>query len=496
MNDSQIEKEFSMRRSSCGLVCGVMFMALASGVRGEVKPNALFSDNAVLQQGAKVPVWGSAAEGEKVAITFDGQTETAVAKDGKWMVHLKPHKAGGPFTMTIKGANTVTITNVLVGEVWICSGQSNMAFRKGKLKDSASEDYPKLRMFTVAMKSDLKPQADVTGSWVECTTTTVGGFSAVGYFFGRDIHKATGLPVGMIHSSVGGTPAESWTSLSGLEKEPSLRRYVEQAGKDGKRSVAVLFNGMIAPLIPYAIKGAIWYQGESNNGRAFEYRTLFPCMIADWRAKWGIGDFPFFFVQIAPFNGMTPEIREAQLLTWKKTPNTAMAVITDVGEAGNIHPVKKEPVGVRLALAARALVYGEKMEYSGPEYDSMRIDQNRVILSFKHVGSGLVAKDGPLKGFTIAGADKKFVDAKAEINGDTVVVSNDQVAAPVVVRYGWANVPDVNFWNKEGLPASPFRTDPESMTQDSPTVKGTKTAKSPKAAKPAKAKDAPATKGK
>jgi len=533
------------------LISLVTALAFASSARAEVKPNALFSDNAVLQQNASVPVWGTAKEGEKVTVTLDGQAETTVAKGGKWMVRLKPHKAGGPFTLTIAGENTVTVNNVLVGEVWVCSGQSNMAFGFAGCANAATEtplaNYPKLRRFYVNNGGALTPQTELQkGEWVECSPATVGGFSAVGYFFGRDIHKATGAPVGMIHSSVGGTPAQAWTSLAGLEKDPELHGYVEavrkmeadrdaaaakypqelaafpaklkeweetvekpyqQALKDWKSETekskaagkplppmpkpatpkpwppalpglvnaragfpATLFNGKIAPLIPYAIKGVIWYQGESNSGAGKEYRTLFLRMISDWREKWGEGDFPFLFVQIAPCNRMMPELREAQFLTWKKTPNTAMAVTTDVGEANDIHPKQKEPVGARLALAARALAYGEKIEYSGPEYDSFKVDQNRVVLSFKHVGGGLVAKDGPLKGFTIAGPPPPpsrgavhpsiFVPAKAEIKGDTVVVSSDQVPLPVAVRYGWTDVPDGNLWNKEGLPASPFRTDP------------------------------------
>jgi sialate O-acetylesterase len=523
--------------------------AVAAIAEAEVKPNALFSDNAVLQQNADIPVWGTAREGEKITVTFDGQTEKTVAKGGKWMVHLKPHKAGGPFTMTIAGENTITINNVLVGEVWVCSGQSNMAFTFGGILNPKAEaltaNYPKLRMFTVARRYALKPQTEVAGAWVECSPTTVAGFSAVGYFFGRDILKATGVPVGMINSSVGGTAAELWTSLPGLEQEPALRGQVEAVQKalpnfearapkypqemaayqvklkewddqvgqayteslkvwtaENKKNIAAgkpllpkpqprvpkpippkepvgkaptaLFNGMIAPLLPYAIKGTIWYQGEGNSVKPFEYRTLFPRLIADWRKQWGGGEFPFLFVQIAPHQDMTPEIREAQLLTWKKTPNTAMAVITDAGDAGNIHPKQKEPVGARLALAARALAYGEKIEYSGPEYDSMKIDQSRAIIRFQHVGSGLVARDGRLKGFTIAGVDKKFVEAKAEIQGATVVVSSDQVSVPAVVRYGWANVPEGNLWNQEGLPASPFRTDPESLTQDAPAPRKAK----------------------
>jgi sialate O-acetylesterase len=533
-----------MNIKSTFVILGVC--TLAASVRAEVKPNALFSDNAVLQQGANIPVWGTAKEGENVTVTFDGQTETAVAKDGKWNVYLKPHKAGGPFTMTIAGENAIVINNVLVGEVWVCSGQSNMAFdflgASTALVERPRADYPKIRMFKVRSSGAFTPQADLLGNWEECSPKTVDGFSAVGYFFARDLHKAKGFPVGMIHSSVGGTAAELWTSLSGLQKEPSLHGYVDtfslalknyQGGAEkyaqeqddyqarltkwsategkaygaalnawkaankaneaeGKpaapmptpavpkpkppvdpvgKKPTVLFNGKIAPLIPYAIKGVIWYQGESNNQKPFEYRTLFPRLIADWREKWGQGDFPFLFVQIAPYKFDIPELREAQFLTWKKTANTAMAVTVDVGDAENIHPRQKEPVGQRLALAARALAYGEKIEYSGPEYEAVKFQGNRAILTFKHVGDGLVAKDGPLKGFTIAGADQKFVAAKAEIQGDTVVVSADQVSSPVAVRYGFVNVPDGNLWNQAGLPASTFRTDPESLTQDAPATK-------------------------
>ena len=512
--------------------------AFSCAALAEVKPNPLFTDGAVLQQGIEVPVWGTGSEGEKVTVSFDGAQASTVAKDGKWMVRLKPHKAGGPFTMSIAGENTITVNNVLVGEVWVCSGQSNMAFRFSSAANAAQEapnaKYPKFRMFTVPNKTSVEPVSEAPGSWVECSPETVKAFSAVGYFFGRDIHKATGNPVGMIHTSWGGTPAQSWTSLSGLEKDKELEGYVakikevtaaypeasarypqqlaeyqallkqwnEEVGaaynetlktwaaenskakaagrpetpkpqpskrqpnnpalpEGGPGTPTVLYNGMIAPLLPYAIKGAIWYQGESNAGRAAEYRTLFPRMIADWREKWNQGEFPFFFVQIAPYKGQPPEIREAQLLSWKKTPNTAMAVITDVGEAGDIHPKQKEPVGARLALAARALTYGEKIEYSGPIFEALKIAQGKAIISFTHVGSGLMAKDGALKGFLIAGADKKLVEAKAQIKDNTVVVSSDQVPAPVAVRYGWSNVPDVNLYNKEGLPASPFRTDVE-----------------------------------
>jgi sialate O-acetylesterase len=467
-----------------------LFLVVALLVAGAVshaavKPHNLFTDNAVLQQGMPVPVWGMASDGEKVTVTFDGQKVSTVAKDGQWTVVLRPLKANAtPQTMTIVGENTVELKNILVGEVWICGGQSNMSFGLGAATEGAAAiaaaNDPQLRLFTVPRGGKAEPQRDVVGNWSECTSATVPGFTAVGYFFGRDLRQAEKVPVGLINSNVGGTPAEKWISRQALEANPKLHELIngqqkavtkaagkklslkpQSPGNPAANGSTSLYNAMIAPLQPFAIKGAIWYQGESNNGRAKQYQTLFPAMIKCWRDAWGQGEFPFLFVQIAPHNKMSPEIREAQLISWQKTPKTAMVVITDYGDAGNIHPKHKEPVGVRLALAARAIAYGEKIEYSGPVYQSMKINGDKAILNFTHVGSGLEAKGGELKGFTIAGGDKKFVDAKARIDGDTVVVSSEGVAHPVAVRYGWANVPDVNLFNKEGLPATPFRSDVE-----------------------------------
>lgn len=513
--------------------------ALASApLRADVKPNPLFTDGAVLQRGQAVPVWGTARDGEKVTVEVGTQKVSTTAANGSWSVSLKPLKEGGPLTMKITGDNTVTVNNLLVGEVWVCSGQSNMEWTFSRAHNAKEEGpkatYPKIRMFTVTKKVSAKPVTEPVGKWVECAPETVGSFSAVGYFFARDLYQKLGVPVGMIHTSWGGTPAQAWTSIEGFGSDPELKGYAdgakallasyeanapgypaklaeyqaakktwdESVGKAYNESVnawnaataaakaanqplppkpspsspppsqpanpdgssgtpTALYNGMVAPIIPYAIKGAIWYQGESNAGQSKQYRTLFPAMIADWRTKWKQGDFPFFFVQIAPFNGQPPEIREAQLLTLAKSKNTAMAVTTDVGNATDIHPTQKEPVGQRLALAARALTYGEKIEYSGPLYASMKAQGDKVELSFTHTGGGLVAKDGELKGFTVAGDDKKFVPAKATIKGDKIIVSAEGVNKPAAVRYGWANVPDVNLFNKEGLPASPFRTDVE-----------------------------------
>ncbi|HTE17786.1 MAG TPA: sialate O-acetylesterase, partial [Armatimonadota bacterium] len=375
---------------------------------------------------------------------------------------------------------------------------------------------PQMRLFTVPRIATDEPLAQVPGQWQESGPASVPEFSAVAYHFGRELRKALGVPVGLISTNYGGTPAEAWTRRGVLEADPTLRtildnhdkarrgysaarvqhnlalsahsRAVEQAKAAGQAPPPAprapgnpaqsaqrptgLYNAMIAPLIPYAIRGAIWYQGESNAGQAYQYRTLFPAMIENWREDWGQGDFPFLFVQLAPFMKITPEpgesawaeLREAQYLTTRTVPNTAMAVITDVGDEADIHPKQKEPVGRRLALAARALVYGQDVEYSGPEYHRMKREGNKVILSFKHVGRGLKSEGGLLRGFAIAGADRKWVNAQAEIRGDKVVVWSHQVAEPVAVRYGWANFPTGNLWNADGLPASPFRTDDFPLT--------------------------------
>ena len=516
----------------------LLAVLLTATSHAEVKPNPLFSDGAVLQRGQKIPVWGTARDGEKVTVEFQGQKTSTTADGGKWSVHLDPLTAGGPFTMTITGDNTVSIKDLLVGEVWIASGQSNMNLTLTQTPYLAEEavkaKYPQIRTFKVPVTPVVKPLAEAKGKWMNCSPETLKDFSAVGYFFAREIHQKLGVPVGLIHSALGATPAQAWTSTEALQSEPQLRHYsedikgrlanyeaaaaaypailaehqaklaqwTETTGKlheqelaawnevaekakasgqeppprprpatrrppdpvppDGRSTdPAVLYNGMIHPLIPYGVKGVLWYQGESNAKQAGEYLTLFPTMIQDWRARWKQGDFPFLYVQVAPYGGMPPEIREAQFLSLGKVKNAAMTVTTDVGDAADIHPRNKQPVGQRLALAARALAYGEKIEYSGPLYESMKVENGKIILHFRHTGSGLVAKDGPLKGFTIAGKDKTFVPAKAEIQGNTVVVSADGIADPIAVRYGWDNVPDVNLFNLEGLPASPFRTDVE-----------------------------------
>jgi sialate O-acetylesterase len=618
----------------------------------------IFSDNMVLQRNQSIPVWGWADAKEKITVQFNKQTKTiSTGKDGKWLLKLDPETEGGPYQLIIKGKNNITIADVLVGEVWVCSGQSNMEMPIagwGKIKnyqeEIAAADYPQIRQFLVTKAVSAKPKDDVPGGdWKPCSPATAGDFTAVGYFFARELYKKLHIPIGLINTSWGGTMVETWISRGAFEnsdefksmiagmpatdlelltkqKTATLQKNIEalqgtfvnhenaehwkdenfddshwpkmklpgvwegqkmgledldglvwfrktiivddvDAGKSaiielgkiddsddtyvngtrvggmknkyndnrsynigagilktGKNVIAVrvedtgggggifgdvsdmklsignktqpldgdwqfriemavtggnnaspnsmptlLYNAMLSPLIPYGIKGAIWYQGETNAGRAFQYRKSFPLMITDWRKHWGEGDFPFYFVQLASFNagngtsehGSTwAELREAQSLTLS-LPNTGMAVTTDIGEAADIHPKNKQDVGKRLAAVALANVYAHVQEYSGPVYQSMKIDGNKIILSFSHAG-GLMAKDkyGYIKGFEVAGSDQKFHYAKAYTEGDKIVVSSEDVAAPVAVRYAWADEAlEANLFNKDGFPASSFRTD-------------------------------------
>jgi sialate O-acetylesterase len=457
-----------MNRQIIGRIVGgfVLGLFLVASARAAMQPHALFSDNAVLQQKVKVPVWGTTDQAEKVTVSIAGQDVSAMPKDGKWRVELAPLAAGGPHVLTIvQGASRIELKNVMVGEVWICGGQSNMQWAlkqsTGGSEAIATAGNEKIRLFTVPRRGTDKPEANVVGNWSVAAPDTVGDFSGVGYFFGRDLQKQLAVPVGLIASNVGGTAAEQWMSAESIESNPDLKDMSKPQG------ASTLYNAMIAPLAPYAIAGAIWYQGESNAGRAHQYRKLLPAMIKNWRDTFRQGDFPFLIVQIAPYEAIVrepsdsvwAEIRDSQLFVSQTVPKTALAVITDVGDEKDIHPQRKEPVGVRLSLAARAVAYGEKIEYSGPLYDSLAVNGDKAELHFKHIGSGLVAKGGPLTGFTIAGEDRKFHAADAKIDGDTIVVSSDKVAKPVAVRYGWAAYPVVNLWNKEDLPASPFRTD-------------------------------------
>lgn len=483
---------------------------------GNIKLPPLVGDNMVLQRNLKTPVWGWATAGAVVEITFHNKQYSATADaSGKWMVRLDALTAGGPYDMTIQGdGSTLTIKNILIGDVWICSGQSNMVLDFNNAgakalyaKDIESSANDQIRQLIVNRVISDQPAASFTSNgWKMAAPQTLNAFSAAAYFFARDLYEQYHIPIGLINASWGGTKAEAWTSEEALTAFPQFGKEIQMlhdtAQVNAKRAATAkriadwkekarmgdtpsfpmpgpynpqdmatsIYNGMIAPLIPYAFKGVIWYQGEQNAGRGREYRTLFPNMIKDWRSRWQLGDFPFIFQQLvnykaavkAPGESQWAELREAQFMTLSNTPNTAMAVGIDIGDAITIHPVDKKDVGLRLALAARQLVYKEKkLVASGPLYRSVKQKGNTLVISFNNTGSGLMSKDGqPLKYFAIAGEDKKFVWAEAVIKGNTIVVSAPAVSNPVAVRYAWADNPEgVNLFNKEGLPASPFRTD-------------------------------------
>jgi sialate O-acetylesterase len=460
------------------LFVALMLASFPSASCAAVEPAALFSDNAVLQQGVPVPVWGTAADGERVTVEFAGQKVSTTARGGKWAVRLRPLVAGGPFAMIVAGENRVQINNVLVGEVWICSGQSNMAFTLSKASNAAeaiaASADPQLRLLTVPRAHGDTPLDDIDARWQVCGPETAPEFSAVGYFFGRDLRRALGVPVGLINASYGGTMAQGWMRKEVVEADPDLTAAFKTNPANAPPRPSQpgrLYNSMIHPLIPYAIKGVIWYQGEANRTDAYRYRKVFPALIRNWRDDWKQGQFPFLFVQIAPFGPRPdkpeqqnlPELRESQLLTSETVPNTAMVVITDYGHP-TIHPTCKEPVGDRLALAARAIAYNQDVAYRGPALVDVRFKAGRAVLSFTDTCGGLVAKGGDLTGFIIAGQDRKFYPARASIVGAKVVVSSPDVPSPAAVRYGWSAYPEVNLFNKAGLPASPFRTDSFPLT--------------------------------
>jgi sialate O-acetylesterase len=657
-------------------LCAALLLVAAAALQVQAQGDArvehpflsqMFTSNMVLQRNMKDPIWGWTDPGKEVTVSIDGKTVKATADaQGKWLAKIGPFPAGGPYKLTVSGPQTVELDNVLVGDVWVCSGQSNMEMGIGNVNNAQQEiadaNYPQIRLYTVEKTVATKPRTDLGkddhnlyGQWSVCTPQTVAtggwnGFSAVGYFFGRELYNQLNVPIGLIHTSWGGTIAEAWTSgpalrplkdfdgaIDQLEKanaeqspveqdhgkamaawyvknDPGIRdrwdgdaydatgwqtmnlptaweqagipelakfdgivwfrkeftlpagaeqkdlklhlgpiddddttwvngvqvgaiegyninrTYTVHAGalKPGRNVIAVrvldtggaggiwgkpeqmsleipgepsislagpwlyrigidltkasalpvainnnpniptvLYNGMVAPLIPFGIKGAIWYQGESNAGRAYQYRKLLPAMISDWRSRWGEGDFPFYIVQLAnwqalqtqPGDDQWAELREAQSMTAKDVPHSGIAVIVDIGDAADIHPKDKQDVGKRLALNALAKDYGRKIEYSGPVYKSMKVEGDKIVLSFDHVDRGLVAKGEKPEGFAIAGDDKKWVWGDAKIVGNTVVVSSPQVSKPVAVRYAWHINPICNLYNKAGLPASPFRTD-------------------------------------
>ena len=486
-----------------------LVLALAVGAlsaRADVSLPAIFSDHMVLQSDVRVPVWGSASPGEKITVDFAGQSvATTAASDGTWQVaftRLAPSPTAR--SLTIKGNNTITIQDVLVGEVWLGSGQSNMAMTVNRAKNYEAEkvaaNFPLIRHFKEESPNADSPQSTSKGRWVLCTPDSVGTFSAALYFFGRALHPTLSVPVGLINSSVGGTPIEAWIAAdvqknskeiqaaiaalppapltadaalnpptaapktAATEKQKNAQKTAKATKATASRSTTGgLFNGKIAPLIPYAIRGILWYQGEANTtpAKASLYEHQLALLVRDWRTRWGT-ELPFAWVQLPNFVGAGrdwPIVREAMLKTLA-LPQTGMAITIDVGEANDIHPKDKQTVGHRLAQWALGSVYAQKVAAtSGPLPAGHEIRGREMILRFRHAEGGLVAKGGPLTGFVVAGADRTWAPAQARLVGNTVVISAPDVAAPVAARHAWENFPTCNLYNGAGLPASPFRTD-------------------------------------
>ena len=510
-----------MRSSPHLLVSLLAFGSLGAlpATRADISLPAVFGAHMVLQRDQPIPVWGRADAGEKVTVELGSiRAETVTATDGSWRVDLPAQPAGGPCTLVVQGKNHLRFDDVLLGDVWLCSGQSNMTLRVDKARDARSEiaaaKFPAIRLFSVTRTVADSPQLTCKGEWTACSPESVGAFSAVGYFFGRKLHQDLGVPVGLIHSSWGGTTAEAWTPRAVLEASPELSpiltRWAQElaefpqkkadfdanrdrllaewkvAAANAKKSgrmppaeprlrtgpgtqyqPAGLYHAMIAPLVPFGLRGVIWYQGEGNAQRAHQYRTLFPALITAWRDAWQRPELPFLFVQLPnlarqpePSKSGWAELREAQAMALS-LPQTGMAVTIDVGDPQDLHPINKQPVGERLALAANHLVYGAPAaDCVSPRYRSSDIRSRNVHITFAPPALALATSDRQApRGFTIAGADHRFVPAKARIDGDTLVVWSDEVPLPAAVRYAWADNPSCNLVSATGLPVSPFRTD-------------------------------------
>ena len=454
--------------SPCLLAAAVGFMSICA--LGDVKPCSLFSDGAVLQQEMQVPVWGTAGDGEKVTVKLQDQELSTIAEAGRWMVRLKPMKSGGPFTMTISGSNIIEVKNIMIGEVWICSGQSNMEFPVAQCenaeKSTAVSADPMMRLFNVPKveipPNHIGPIPEMITTWTECEPGSVAKFSGVGHFFGRKLREALKVPVGLINISFGGSYAALW--MSGKVR-------AQTAGSGTYRN-GWLYDSMLRPLQPYAIRGVIWYQGESDADNSLRYRKEFPALIKNWRDDWNEGEFPFLFVQLTGFNfykkqvpaepqeqSTWAELREVQALAAATFPNTAMVVTADLGSPENVHPPRKKEIGDRLAMTAEGMVYRKNVSYKFPEFKEMKIEGDKALITFSNAEGGLAVQGAAISGFTISGTDRKFYNADAVVDGDKVAVSSDKVPHPVAVRYGWANYPVMNLFSKDGLPAAPFRTD-------------------------------------
>lgn len=488
------------------LLIGSVFSAASqtSYVYAEVKLPNVFSDSMVLQQKQENKVWGKDNPGQNVTVTIGNAKVSGTADaSGNWQVKLPAMEIGDPLTMTVEGSSKVTLNDVLVGEVWICSGQSNMQWSVAQSNDPDLErlaaNFPNIRMINFPQVGTQEPVwSHDDRKWMVCNPENASKFSAVGYFFARQIHQTTGLPVGMINNAWGGSACEAWVNLDVLKSDGRFNKMIEnwnrnadtfqslsaktERNKDeetqfknlsgqmrGNQRPANIYNGVLKSHLGYGIRGAIWYQGESNAGRAYQYRDLFPLMIQNWRNEWGQGDFPFYWVQLADFKAEVKEpgesdwaeLREAQTMTLDKLPHTGQAVIIDIGEGKDIHPKNKVDVGRRLARWALANEYGIAVDHQSPRYGSMQADGDGIVLSFQHLPAGWRPFDvNEPVGFTIAGEDKKFVKADAKIlEGGKIRVSSPNIAKPVAVRYAWADNPVCNMYSAGGLPLTPFRTD-------------------------------------
>jgi len=468
----------------------VSFALAAAPARADVSLPSVLGSHMVLQRGQDCPIWGWAEPNEAVTVKFGGQTlSTKADAGGNWMVRLRPMKANSkPQTLSIRGKNTLSLDDVLVGEVWLCSGQSNMEWPVSASDNPAQEiaaaNHPRIRHIKIPHRPSTMPEKNVpSDGWTVTTPATVPNYTAVGYYFARELQKELDVPVGLLGSNWGGTRIEPWIPPAGFKQVPALKDIADKldtfpqvsyrpSAANPLRTERVinfqtslaLYNGMIHPLVPFAIRGALWYQGESNNGEGMLYYEKMKALVGGWRSVWNNPEMPFLFVQLAPYRYGGDQTRLAGIWDAQRVsltiPNTGMAVTTDIGNTRDIHPRNKQEVGRRLALWALAKTYGKPVRvYSGPLYKSHSVEGKKIRVRFTQVGGGLVARDGkPLSHFLIAGADGKFVPATAEISGSTVVVSSTEVAKPVTVRFAWHEEAEPNFGNKEGLPASPFST--------------------------------------
>jgi len=490
-------------------ICLLFVLILFSSLNADIRLAGIFGSNMVLQRDMPIAVWGQASPEQIVTVVFvDQKVKTISDKQGRWRLLLSPVAAGGPYKMAVSGDNTIELDNILVGEVWLCSGQSNMGWPVRQSLNAeveiAAAQYPHIRIFQTPRSFGAEPDSDIKGTWRACSPDTIAEFSAVAYFFGRELHNTLNVPVGLIHSSWGGSPVEAWLSECGFISSGTAHKSVldhwEYLGKikdnqqeqhdlkmaewQEQRQKARLnnepeprapnpppalrdwfrpnrlYNGMIHGIIPYTIRGVIWYQGEANARKPWEYNYTFPALIEDWRNQWNDPKMPFLYVQLANLEGRTgwPEIRQIQLESLR-IPNTAMAVAIDIGDPHDVHPANKQEVGYRLSLAAKAKVYGYDIEFSGPLFQKFTIEDSRIRIYFDHAETGLVIRNGPLRGFEVAGHDQKFYPAKAIVENNTVLVSSERVLNPKEVRYGWLpNPEECNLYNGAGLPASPFTT--------------------------------------